>query len=57
MQPKKAKKLPYGATVWVRGTVRKVDDTGKWIEVQFQSYSLDIPVRDVRLPRKKRKSG
>jgi hypothetical protein len=54
MTRRKAKTLKHGAPLWVRGYVRKVSDCGKWIEVQFPSYSLDIPVRDVRLPRKRR---
>ena len=56
MQPKKARTLKHGQVVWVRGTIRNNENnaSGKWVEVQFPTYSLDIPARDVRLPRKRK---
>jgi hypothetical protein len=52
MTSKQALKLESGRPgqkVWVRGTVREVHPTGEWVEVQFSSYSLNIPSRDVRV--------
>ncbi len=48
-----AKKLERGAKVIVRGEVRSVHSTGRWVEVQFATYSLNIPIKDVRLPKKR----
>ena len=54
MKPAKAKTLPVGTPLWVKGEVRKVSDCGKWIEVQFPSYSLDIGVKEIRIRRQHR---
>jgi hypothetical protein len=52
MTKERAKKLKAGRpgeTVYVRGTVREVNDIEDgFIEVQFENYSLNIPLKDVR---------
>lgn len=48
-----ARTLKKGDKLTVRGEVRKIDETGKWVEVQFTGYSLDIPVKDIRLTKRK----
>jgi hypothetical protein len=55
MKASTAKTLQHGRALWVRGSVHKVSDCGKWIEVQFPTYSLDIPVKQIRLVRKGRR--
>jgi hypothetical protein len=46
-----ALKLKRGDDLLVYGSVRKttaeVDESGKWIEVQFRGYSLNVLVDDV----------
>jgi hypothetical protein len=55
VKPSVAKTLKRGDPLWVRGHVREVDASGKWIEVQFSTpYSIDITVKDIRRPRKKK---
>lgn len=53
MKPEVAKTAKRGDKIVVRGEVRKVHPTGKWIEVQFPSYSLEIPVEDIDWARTK----
>jgi len=42
MTPAKAKELQRGDSVLVKGTVRSVHPSGKWIDVQFVDYALDL---------------
>jgi hypothetical protein len=44
---KKAISLKRGDKLLIRGSVRKIHESGKWIEVQFSNYSLDIPIKDI----------
>lgn len=47
MTAKTASKLKRGDMLLIKGTVRKVHETGDWVEVQFPSYSLSIPVSEI----------
>lgn len=46
---KKGTKYIRDYKVLVRGHIREIDETGKWIQIQFSSYSLNIPVADVKV--------
>lgn len=54
MRVSRAVTLKRGTEVIVKGTVRNVTNNGKWIEVQFSTYSLDFPAKDVRLKSRRR---
>lgn len=42
MSPTEAKKLKPGDLVIVKGTVRSVWAEGKWVDVEFVDYSLNL---------------
>lgn len=42
MTPNKAKELKPGDPVIVKGTVRSVWAEGKWVDVEFVDYSLNL---------------
>lgn len=42
MSPNEAKKLKAGDPVIVKGTVRSVWAAGKWVDVEFIDYSLNL---------------
>lgn len=53
MTPAEAKELKRGDPVLVKGTVRGIDPSGKWIDVQFVDYALDLQSSVVRRDRAK----